>query len=309
MVKPLALVLSAVLIVAAASPGHAALIINTPRTITHELKVQLIQTAASIGTPVANAFGNASRREQIQNRINRVWSQAGIRVRFMDDIHRLNDTRALLGAASLADVLDTADEAGLLSPDPLTLNLAFTNYVPGHPYPTGESAYNPGSSRGTARLGNNGVVQFVGSNLLTFQNGWDVIAKVTAHEIAHNLGLQHVADNTNNLMSPVKNPAYTYKAQLTDSQINQALTSRFVQQLAEVQTDLNGDGRVDALDFTVWREGLAAGLYPAEWYQDLLNSYGAQSTPAPVQAPEPAAAMLLLWGLLLRPGRRSQRGV
>ena len=59
----------------------------------------------------------------------------------------------------------------------------------------------------------------VGDNLLEFDAGRDAIGRVIAHEIAHNLGLEHVSA-TGNLM----NGSYLGE-NLNNSQISQILAS------------------------------------------------------------------------------------
>ncbi|MEQ8847810.1 hypothetical protein [Botrimarina sp.] len=70
--------------------------------------------------------------------------------------------------------------------------------------------------------------------------------------------------------------------------------------------DFNGDGLVDAADYTLWRDGLGDGFRP-EQYGVWAANYGPAETPAAAAAPEPAA----LWGaacvLLAGIGRRGRR--
>lgn len=76
--------------------------------------------------------------------------------------------------------------------------------------------------------------------------------------------------------------------------------------------DLNGDGSVDAADYTTWRDGLGT-LYTQQDYVDWRNNYGATSSlgggsPSTL-APEPAGltcALTVLLGILVRPARRSR---
>ena len=67
----------------------------------------------------------------------------------------------------------------------------FVNVAAGFPYTTLNTA------NGLAFIGGNGVTQFVGSNLLSFTNGQDVVSSVVAHEIGHNLGLPHIVEGFN----------------------------------------------------------------------------------------------------------------
>jgi hypothetical protein len=55
------------------SPGVAALIVDPARPITHQVSVQLIETAPSSGTPHATIFGTCSQRSAIEAAIDTIW--------------------------------------------------------------------------------------------------------------------------------------------------------------------------------------------------------------------------------------------
>ena len=74
---------------------------------------------------------------------------------------------------------------------PAIINMFFVDIVPGFSF-TSENTAN-----GLAFVGANGVTQFVGDNLLTFETGREVVASVVSHEIGHNLGLFHIAEAEN----------------------------------------------------------------------------------------------------------------
>jgi hypothetical protein len=78
---------------------------------------------------------------------------------------------------------------------------------------TGENTTN-----GLAFVDYNGLTMHVGDNLPSFSGGRTIIAQTAAHEIAHNLGLDHVNDPTN-LMDDGD--------ELTPSQIATILSSQF----------------------------------------------------------------------------------
>lgn len=77
--------------------------------------------------------------------------------------------------------------------------------------------------------------------------------------------------------------------------------------------DFNGDDQVDALDYAVWREGYARGLYDTDAFTEWLNNFGAVTPAAapPVSVPEPGAAVASLAGLfvLLTTGARPRRSI
>ena len=78
-------------------------------------------------------------------------------------------------------------------------------------------------SGGLAFIGQSGVTQAISPGFLTFLGGPDRIAKVFAHEVAHNLGLFHSSD-PENLLIQGGTPR-----RLDAAQISQILDSRLTQ--------------------------------------------------------------------------------
>jgi hypothetical protein len=250
------------------SQSTAALIVEDPRPITHQVTVQLIQTALDDGSSPATVFGDASRRAAIEFEVDRVWAQAGIDIRFLPNIVRYNDTFAyqgnsLLGTRPLTDLepimVGAQLHGGILHPDPSVINLFLVHIAPGYPL-------NPENwVNGAGNLGANGIAMFIGSGTSS-----DHAAHWASHEIAHNLGLLHTGPGIENLMASKR-----INSRLTDEQITAVFQTQgrsdgvalippggtgFPQLLPTVPGDYDRNGNVDALDYVLWRKAMNSGV-------------------------------------------------
>jgi Metallo-peptidase family M12B Reprolysin-like len=311
-----------------ASACNAAIIVDSPQPITRRVTVQVIQIALDNGSSPATVFGNATQRADIESSIDDIWAQAGIDVEFVPTINRYNDTFAYQGNAGtqtrpgsdLGTIFNNArSDGGILSPDPFVINLVMANIVPAF------APLNENTSAGYARVGGNGIVGFVGDGLLTFQNGRDVIASVMAHEIGHNLGLNHTGSGQPNLMSPSGDTE-----QLNSTQIGTARSSQFARQFSSpLAGDYSDDGTINAADYVVWRKyfGQVAAELPADgnrngriddgdyslWRTNYSTAKGGSGAEADLNAttavPEPAIGLVIVaaaWIVCIR-GRSSER--
>lgn len=187
--------------------AQGALILNGASSITHNLRVQpiIVQQAGAQGGATATYFGNSTQRGSIEGYVDAIWAQAGIDVTFLTPTSYVSSfayngypTDYSSTARPTVD-LNTIVSNGPVHSDPTVLNMFFVEVVPGFPF----TSLN--TSNGLAFLDANGVAMYVGSNLLGFTAGLEVIASVVSHEIGHNLGLDHIVE-TENLMQAGGSP-------------------------------------------------------------------------------------------------------
>jgi hypothetical protein len=215
----------------------AALILNSAQPITERVNVNVIAVADNAGANPAPLFGSASEQASIFSLVDQIWAQAGIDVEFSFRAGTYNNTFALTGTTGNNNPRPTGDlstirsnaasAGGVLSPDPNTINLFMVRIVPGF------SQTSDNTSNGLAFLNANGIALWAGPNLPGFLGGREVIASVLAHEIGHNLGLDHIVEAENLLQAGgSSNPGQ----RLNSTQISTARASAFSVPIPEPTT-------------------------------------------------------------------------
>ena len=161
--------------------------------------IRPIIVSNSNGSNTAEFFGTDTQEAEIKSLINDIWYQARIQVNWQAE-RTWNNTFANVGNGGVRPtndafrIFDDGDDAGVSNSNSLTINMFFIERVPG----TGNQDEN--TTNGVSLDGENGVTFQVGDELPTFEGGRAAVARVASHEIAHNLGLDHipVAENLMN---------------------------------------------------------------------------------------------------------------
>ena len=316
--------------------ASAEIIINPPRPITHQVSVQIIQTALDNGSSPAAIFGDPARESAIKSVIDTIWSQAGIDINFLPNVVRYNSTFAYqgalpTGARPITDLELIMTGAGLqgniLHPDASVINMFFVNVVPGFDLKNGYWA------NGVGNIGHNGIAMYLGANVSAEHAGHWV-----SHELAHNLGLRHATAGTENLLTTSRNTERLTEEQI--SAIFQTLSRNddvafipsggtgFPQWLPAVPGDYDRDGEVDALDFVYWRKAMMTGSGMMAdgngdgrtdaadymiWKKHFAQTAGtaAAATSVPLfesgGVPEPASLALLVSGIAVSLAKRRRQ--
>ncbi len=183
--------------------ASADFVVNPAEPITHFVRVQPVIVEKSNGTE-AEFMGNASTEAYIKNRIGQAWAQVGVEIEWLPptsytsnfayDGSPGNYSSSSRPQSHLRDIVDAAGTPPKSS-DAIELNMFFVEVVPGF------SALPDNYANGLAFIDDNGSAIHVGSTLLTWDAGRDLVASVIAHEIGHNLGLYHYDTTNDNLMN------------------------------------------------------------------------------------------------------------
>lgn len=153
--------------------------------------IQPIIVSNSDGSNEAEFFGTSSQMDAIMAMIDEIFYQAEIDIDWLS-ANYWDNTFANVGSnanrpqSDLGTIVSTGDAAGVGHTDPLVIDMYFVEVSAGF----GDQSENV--ANGLAYVGGNGITMHTGDNLPGFQAGREVVARVAAHEIAHNLGLGHV---------------------------------------------------------------------------------------------------------------------
>ena len=175
---------------------------NVPINNNEIVTLQPIIVSNDDGSNTAEFFGDATQQADVIVRINAIYAQAGIDVVFLPAVTQ-NSTFVNIGDGDdgerpgddLDAIVAQGDEVGVGSTNPNVIDIYFVELVPGFA-DLGENFAN-----GLAFINNPGIAIQIGDNLPLTAGGRNVIAEVTAHEIGHNLGLEHL-EVEGNLLAP-----------------------------------------------------------------------------------------------------------
>ncbi|MEM0896260.1 MAG: PEP-CTERM sorting domain-containing protein [Verrucomicrobiota bacterium] len=161
------------------------------------MTINPIIVSGNAGIP-ATFFGDSTQQATIEGFIDTIMSQAGIDVEWL--VPQTYQNEFLYNAtARQLNQFEPLTPVGIVNTVPEVVNMWFVNAVPGALAP----GY--GSINGIAIVDGEGAAVSAHPSLLTDFGvaGLEAIAGVTAHELVHNLGLDHITDTNNLLNVPV----------------------------------------------------------------------------------------------------------
>ena len=165
-----------------------------------QLVVRPIVVSNNNGSNTATFFGDDETQLEIENLIDDIFAQANIDV-VWEPVVSHRDTFANNGSSTnrsgndLNRIVDEGDAEGVGSSNSNVIDAYFVQRAPGF------GNVGDGFANGLAFIDSSGLAFHVGDNLLGFQGGRELIAGIFAHELGHNLGLEHVIAPSNLLHS------------------------------------------------------------------------------------------------------------
>ena len=223
-----------------------------------ELVVRPIVVSNNNGSDTATFFGNAATQLELENLIDDIFAQANVDVVWENTVSYRN-TFANIGnsgtrpTTDLNRIVDEGDDDGVGSSNPNVVDAYFVQRAPGF------GTVSDNTANGLAFVNASGTAIHVGDNLLNFQNGLEVIAGVVAHELGHNLGLNHV-QAPSNLLNSGQLPSNGNNF-ITSNQISTIQNSRFTNPIggaagsATLVPDSNTNPETAGLIATVQADG------------------------------------------------------
>ena len=211
---------------------EATLITNAPMPITHLLKINPIIVRDNAGNNPATFMGTVAQETSIKGLVDTIWAQAGIDVMWLAPMS-LNSTETLNGSEgpngnNPRPQSDLTSDPGGIDHETIgenagvrvanTINMFFVDIAAGFG-PLGLNFV-----AGLAEVPGNDISLYVGSDLLNFLGGQELVASVISHEIGHNLSLPHLEVTEGLLRSGLMDPPVPGE-RLNSAQIGAALSS------------------------------------------------------------------------------------
>lgn len=184
--------------------------------------VRPIVVSNNNGSNSAEFFGNASQEAAIMREVDAIFAGSNIDIQWQATRNWRN-TFANVGdgptrpSSDLTTIVREGDVAGVGSPNPLVIDMYFVEVSAGF------GNTNEFTANGVAYVGANGITMHTGDNLPPLAQGRALVARVAAHEIAHNLGLRHVDDGPN-LMNDGRELTLSQIWTMQDSQFTNGVT-------------------------------------------------------------------------------------